>query len=169
MGDRNTLCLGDVEEVSCRWRWWWWWVILVKPITSSCDSISRYGGYSGNNQFKLATRCLYVEGGGSILTQHQSRDTVQMVNGHSRRVIRPTRHTATNFIFYNIILGLGKTTKSQDQFPAIQKYYADMYRTNYRTSPLTNPEISSTEEPTRALIFNDEVNPKYSLEYKKIL
>jgi hypothetical protein len=73
----------------------------------------------------------YTAGGGSVLTQHQSRDTETgygQHNTHDGSSGRPsalleiscfTRECSTpNFTI--IILGLGKTTNSQDRFPTIQ-------------------------------------------------
>jgi hypothetical protein len=69
-------------------------------------------------------------GGGSILTQHQSRDmetdgqryTCDESSGQPSALLEISYYTSKlqYIIFYNIILGLGKTTNSQDQIPAIQ-------------------------------------------------
>ncbi len=73
---------------------------------------------------------LCVGGGGSVLTQHQSRDTetdqsTPYCDGSSGRhgtLLQISYFTANlqYTIFYKIILGLGKSTNSQDRFPAIQ-------------------------------------------------
>jgi hypothetical protein len=67
-------------------------------------------------------------GGGSVLTQHQSCDTEEdgQRNTHIGSSGQPSALLETlNFkgelqyiMFYNIVLGLGKTN-SQDRFPAI--------------------------------------------------
>jgi hypothetical protein len=101
----------------------------VEPITSPCDSVF---GFSGKKLVKQATRCLYLRGGGegSVLTQHQSRDTemdgqhetCNESSGRPSTLQQISYFTATlqYTIFYNIILGLGKTPKSQDRFPVMQ-------------------------------------------------
>jgi hypothetical protein len=77
--------------------------------------------------------CLYLPGGGgSVLTQHQSRDTEMdsqrnSRNGSSGRPgalleISYFRGELQYIIFYTINLCLGKTTNSQDLFPAIQQW-----------------------------------------------
>jgi hypothetical protein len=70
----------EVSEDEDEWE-------LVEPITSPCDSISAFRGtegYARKSQFKEATWCLYLRGGGSVLTQHQSHDIemTTLVMGH---------------------------------------------------------------------------------------
>jgi hypothetical protein len=73
---------------------------------------------------------MYVRGWGSVLTQHQSRDTEMdglrnTCDGSSGQpgALLQTSYFTVNLqytIFYHFIFGLGKTTKSQDRFPATQ-------------------------------------------------
>ncbi len=68
-------------------------------------------------------------GGGSVLTQHQSRDMEMDSQRNSRDgpSVLPSALLEISYftgelqyvIFFNIISGLGKTMNSQDQFPAI--------------------------------------------------
>jgi hypothetical protein len=77
--------------------------------------------------------CLYMRGGGSVLTQHQSRDTEMdsQRNTHNGSLGWPCALLQISYftanlqytIFYNIILGLGKTTNSQDQYPVIHIFF----------------------------------------------
>jgi hypothetical protein len=66
------------------------------------------------------TQCLYLPaGGGSVLIQHQSRDRETDGQCNTRNE-SSGKKKLQYVIFYNIILGLGKTTNSQDRFPALQ-------------------------------------------------
>jgi hypothetical protein len=69
-------------------------------------------------------------GGASVLTQHQSHavETDSQCNTRNGASGQPSALLDISYftgelqyiIFYYIILGLGKTTNSQDKFPAIQ-------------------------------------------------
>jgi hypothetical protein len=72
---------------------------------------------------------LYTTGGGSVLTQQQSHDMETDIQHNTRDGSsgRPSTLLQISYfiaklqytIFYNIILELGKTTDSQNRFPAI--------------------------------------------------
>jgi hypothetical protein len=99
----------------------------VEPITSPCDSVLGYWDQKASVNRGHSAHTLGAGGLGSYLTPvtwYRNRWSMQ----HLWWVITPTWRIARNFIFYrelqyvmfyNIILGLGKTTDNQDRFLVI--------------------------------------------------
>jgi hypothetical protein len=114
------------------WRWWRW--LWVRTNRANHKSMwQRFGVLrvkcqkAGLNRRPLPI----LRGGGSVLTQHQSRDketdgqhdTRHGSSGRPSALLKMSCFSSscsTPKICTMIILGLGKTTNSQDWFPAIQ-------------------------------------------------
>jgi hypothetical protein len=105
-----------------RWRWWW-------VRTSQADHKSMWQHF-GVLRVKCQEASLNRRPSAYTCTQHQRRDTETegQRNTHDGSSGRPSA-LLENSIFYrwiavcnilHILLGLGKTTNSQDRFPGIQ-------------------------------------------------